>query len=155
MTLRAAVVAAYAWLRGMSSDDGTIPQAAAVPFRRAPDARLHVLLIRRRGKQKWAIPKGLVDPGHTHEQTALIESEEEAGIEGELVGAPLGEYLYEKFGGTCRVVVYALRVTVERERFLEERSRERRWFPLDEAVRVVHRDDVAEMIRQLPIRLSS
>ena len=153
MTLRAAVVAAYAWLRGMSSDDGTIPQAAAVPFRRTGDGELHVLLIRRRGKQKWAIPKGLVDPGRTHEQTALIESEEEAGIAGELVGPPLGEYLYEKFGGTCRVVVYALRVTTERERFLEERSRERRWFPLDEAARVVHRDDVAEMIRRLGRRV--
>ena len=154
-TLRAAIVAAFAWLRSMAQGDGTIPQAAAVPFRTAPSGGVEVLLIRRRGKKKWGIPKGLVDPGNTREQTALIESTEEAGVSGEILGPPLGEYTYEKFGGTCRVVVYALRVTGEHERFPEERSRERRWFPLDEAARAVHRQDVATFVRGLGTRLSS
>jgi 8-oxo-dGTP pyrophosphatase MutT (NUDIX family) len=152
VNLRAAIVAAYVWLRSMTSDDGTIPQAATIPFRSTDAGGVEVLLIRRRGKDKWGIPKGLVDPGHKHEQTALIESAEEAGVEGALVIPPLGDYTYEKFGGTCRVIVYALRVTAARERFLEDRSRERRWFPLEEAARTVHRQDVGEMIRQLPSR---
>ena len=154
-TLRAAIVAASAWLRSMAQGDGTIPQAAAIPFRTAASGGVEVLLIRRRGKKKWGIPKGLVDPGNTHEQTALIESAEEAGIDGHIVGPPLGEYTYEKFGGTCRVVVYAMRVTNERDRYLEERSRERRWFPLDEAAGTVHRQDVATFVHGLGTRLSS
>jgi 8-oxo-dGTP pyrophosphatase MutT (NUDIX family) len=153
MTLRAAVRTAYTWLRGMMSDDGYIAQAAAVPFRVTRRGRVEVLLIRRRGKRKWGIPKGLIDPGHTPRQAALIESEEEAGIEGALVGRRLGRYTYEKFGGTCLVTVYALRVTAEREKFLEQRSRERQWFPLDEAARTVAREDVGEMIRDLAARL--
>ena len=153
MSLRAAARAAYTWLRGIMSDDGYIPQAAAVPFRVDGRGRIEILLIRRRDKRKWGIPKGLVDPGDAPRDTALIESDEEAGVTGNVVGEPLGEYTYEKFGGTCRVSVFALRVTEERETFLEQRARERRWYPLDEAVETVAREDVGEMIRALATRL--
>jgi phosphohistidine phosphatase len=152
--IRCVVAAAYTWLRRMATGDDYIPQAAAIPFRVADDGRVEVLLIRRRGKAKWGIPKGLVDPGHTPEQTALIESDEEAGVEGQLVGLPLGDYTYQKFGGTCQVTVFALRVTVERTRWLEERSRERQWFALTDAARTVGRDDQAALIEALGRRLS-
>jgi phosphohistidine phosphatase len=141
--------------RMSSDDDDYIRQAAAVPFRVTDDGRIEVLLIRRRGKSKWGIPKGLVDPGHTPEQTALIESDEEAGIEGELIEPPLGAYTYEKFGGACRVTVFAMRVTAERARWLEERSRERAWYTLEDAAGTVAVGDVGEMIRLLKRRLDT
>lgn len=42
-----------------------------------------VLLIKRRGK--WDLPKGKMDPGETHEQTALREVEEECGVKCEIL----------------------------------------------------------------------
>ena len=49
--------------------------------------------------------------------------------------APLGSFEYAKFGGTCRVEVFGLRVTCVHEHYDEERLRERRWFALADAVR--------------------
>lgn len=42
-----------------------------------------VLLIKRRGK--WDMPKGKMDPGENHKQTALREVEEECGIACEIL----------------------------------------------------------------------
>jgi len=48
-------------------------QAAAIPVRRKKDV-FEVCLIRRRESNNWGIPKGSVDPGDTHEETALKEA---------------------------------------------------------------------------------
>lgn len=42
-----------------------------------------VLLIKRRGK--WDLPKGKMDPGETHRETALREVEEECGVKCEIL----------------------------------------------------------------------
>lgn len=43
----------------------------------------------------YSIPKGLVEPGESEEETALRETREETGLECRLV-APLGEIRYRK-----------------------------------------------------------
>lgn len=137
-----------------------IAQAAAIPFR--TDRRtgeVEVLLIRRRDERKprakWGIPKGLVDPGFNHEDTAHMESMQEAGVDGPLSDEPLGEFTYEKFGGTCLVRVYAMKVTKVRDHWDEEDERERRWFPIAEAADTVGREWVARLIRKLSRQLST
>ena len=62
---------------------GSEPQAAVVAYRRVGDA-VEVCLIRRLTTTVWGIPKGLVDPGDTLEETALNEAWEEAGLKGRL-----------------------------------------------------------------------
>lgn len=54
----------------------------------------------------WCFPKGRVDPGETHEQAALREVKEEAGLSASIVpGADLG------FGeGSCSTTHYYLMV---------------------------------------------
>ena len=89
-----------------------------------------MLLIRRRPRGDWGIPKGMIDPGHTAPEAAAIEAFEEAGIEGELLPKTLGAFEYPKFGRTCHVDVFGLRVTRVHDHYDEERLRERRWFPL-------------------------
>ena len=134
-----------------------IAQAAAIPFRVNPlgrhkaarAGRVEVLLIRRTDKSKWGIPKGLVDPGCNHRQAAAIEAREEAGIEGELSDKPLGTFTYEKFGGTCLVQVYSMRVTNVLPHWDEEADRVRRWFEIREAPGHVGREAVARLIARL------
>jgi hypothetical protein len=58
----------------VSTTNTRIPeQAAAIAVRRNGQA-LEVCLIRKKESKHWGIPKGIVDPGDTHEQTALNEA---------------------------------------------------------------------------------
>jgi 8-oxo-dGTP pyrophosphatase MutT (NUDIX family) len=90
----------------------------------------------------------MIDPGHTASAAAAIEAFEEAGVEGELAKR-LGAFEYAKFGRTCHVDVFGLRVTCVHDHYDEERLRERRWFPLADAVRRVKRPGVAELIARI------
>ncbi len=68
-------------------------------------------LIRKRlSAGAWGIPKGTVDSGLTHTETALKEAWEEAGVRGRLVGDALGTYRYEKVGRPLTVMVYVMEV---------------------------------------------
>jgi phosphohistidine phosphatase len=127
-----------------------VAQAAAIPVRKdAKTGRLQVLLLRRRDGRKWGIPKGLVDPGYSHAQTAAKESLEEAGVEGVVGDTPVGEFTYDKFGGTCLVRVYVLHVTRALDHWDEQSLRERRWFDAREAAAVAGRPAVRELIGQV------
>jgi 8-oxo-dGTP pyrophosphatase MutT (NUDIX family) len=101
-------------------------QAATIAVRRTRDT-FEVCLIRKKGSNKWGIPKGLVDPGDTHEETALKEAWEEAGLKGRLIGDPVGTYEYEKWDITFAVVVYLMEVLEQAAEWEEASFRERRW----------------------------
>lgn len=133
----------------MPAPDGFIPQAAAIPLRADPaTGQTQVLLIRRLGRADWGIPKGHVDPGHTPAEAAANEALEEAGVEGDLSPDPLGSFTYDKNGDTCRVQVFALRVTAEHPRWEEQSIRQRQWFDADEAAATAAREAVSRLIRQ-------
>ena len=130
-----------------------IPQAAAVPYRRVANSNVEVLLIRRKDRRDWGIPKGLVDPGCTEREAAEIEAHEEAGLEGELLSEPLGEFTYEKYRGLCRVRVFAMRVTAVHDDYDEKGYRIREWFDIASAVERVERKAVKDLIQELAKRL--
>jgi phosphohistidine phosphatase len=90
-------------------------------------------VIRRRDADKWGIPKGLVDPGATHEETALNEAWEEAGIKGRLLGAAIGTYRYRKWGTRLTVAVFVMEPVQQASTWEEAPFRERRWVPFGEA----------------------
>src|SRR5690349_16713310 len=99
-------------------------QAAAVPVRRI-GRNLQVCIIRRKPSGSWGIPKGIVDPGATHEQTALNEAWEEAGIQGRLLGGAIGTYRYKKWKTRLTVAVYVMEVTHQEQTWDEAEFRER------------------------------
>ena len=114
----------------------SVPQAAAIAFRHVGSG-VHVCLIRRRRAGTWGIPKGLVDPGNTPTQTALIELWEEAGVRGRVVGEPIGTYQYAKWGTTLTVAVYVIEVLEVLDAWPECNLRERRWTTLDDAANLL------------------
>jgi 8-oxo-dGTP pyrophosphatase MutT (NUDIX family) len=69
--------------------------AGGVVFRRTPSG-VEVALISTGEKPRWQLPKGLVDPGESAEQTAVRECREETGLDAKLI-APLDviEYWYQ------------------------------------------------------------
>ena len=81
----------------------------------------------------WGIPKGTVDAGDTHVETALKEAWEEAGLRGRVVGDALGTYRYEKWGGTLVVMVYLMEVLEQFDDWEEASIRERKWTSFSKA----------------------
>ena len=120
-------------------------QAAAIPVRRAGRG-LQVCVIRRKDASVWGVPKGLVDPGDTHEETALNEAWEEAGINGRLLGAAIGTYRYRKWGTRLTVAVYVMEVLEQAPTWEESAFRQRRWVSFPEAVALLADHPVAPLL---------
>ena len=65
-----------------------VRQAAAVPISEG-----RVCMVTSSSRRRWVLPKGVIDPGHTPGEAALVEAWEEAGLLGTLDPEPLGSYL--------------------------------------------------------------
>jgi 8-oxo-dGTP pyrophosphatase MutT (NUDIX family) len=120
-------------------------QAAAIPFRMLA-RQLQVCVIRRKDSTAWGIPKGLVDPGATHEETALNEAWEEAGIRGRVLGAPIGTYRYRKWGTRLTVAVFVMELVQQARTWDESSFRERLWVPFDDAAVILADHPVAPLL---------
>lgn len=120
-------------------------QAGVIPFRRKKEA-IEVCLIRNKGRKKWKIPKGFVDPGETSQQAALKEAWEEAGLKGRLVGDAIGSYEYDKWGLDLTVAVYLMEVSGVEDEWEESRFRERRWSPVDTAFGMLKKHPIRPLL---------
>jgi 8-oxo-dGTP pyrophosphatase MutT (NUDIX family) len=116
-------------------------QAAVIPL---ADGR--VGLVTSSSGRRWVVPKGMIDPGHSAGEAALVEAWEEAGLVGVLDPEPVGSYLYEKYGRPHHVLVYALRVTEESVDWPERDVRKREWVDPAEAVERIEEAGLKEII---------
>ena len=85
---------------GLSVPSFFLHQAGAIPVRERKDGP-EVLLVTSVNKGRWIIPKGVIDPGFSAEETAESEAREEAGVSGRLHLPSVGRYRNLKWGGTC------------------------------------------------------
>lgn len=128
-------------------------QSGVIAYRRKGED-VEILLITSRRGGRWIIPKGVVDLGRTPQESALNEAYEEAGIEGEASGEPLGEYEYEKWGGVCKVRVYLMRVERVLDNWPESGARQRRWSAVASAAQSVKEPGLKEIILSVPRSLA-
>lgn len=108
-------------------------QSAIIPYR-MHQGRVEIMIVSSSNNRHWLIPKGIVEPGMTAEESACKEAYEEAGVKG-VVEDFVGSYSQKKWGASCTVAVYAMRVTETlADHLLLEPNRKRRWLPIEQAV---------------------
>lgn len=124
-------------------------QSAVIAFRGPPDS-MEVVLVSSRSGRRWVIPKGLVEPYLEPGPSAAKEAFEEAGVRGEVSAAPIGHFAYRKWGGTCEVDVYLMRVDAVLDDWPEAGWRKRVWLSVARAAERVERPALAEILRDAP-----
>lgn len=128
-----------------STEKTALLQAGTVPYR-IRNGRPEFCLITSIRKGNWGFPKGVIDPGETPEETALKEAEEEAGLHGQVVGDPLGQYEYRKWGTVLLVTVYLMQVTAVDDEWEEADLRQRRWCRAEKARAALRRGELRELL---------
>jgi len=111
-------------------------QAAVIPFR-IRDKRVEIALVTTLNGKRWGVPKGSLDEGERSQDAAIRETEEEAGLIGDLERKPLGRYHFTRANERYVVEVYLMRVTMVLDYWLEARLRTRRWIAVDKAAALV------------------
>ena len=122
-----------------------VEQAGGIVFRRER-AGISILLVRaKRDPSKWIFPKGHIEPGETARATAIRETREEAGIEGQAISEIGDPEEFEWAGQWFRVQYFLIRMTSESD---ETDGREKAWFPLDKALDRVSFESARALLRQ-------
>jgi 8-oxo-dGTP pyrophosphatase MutT (NUDIX family) len=128
-------------------------QSGVIPYR-VIHSEVEILLITSRRGKRWVIPKGVIDPGSSASESAAREAYEEAGIRGRLSDSAIGEYRYQKWGGTCTVKVFIMEVQSVLEEWPEASNRRRKWMTVKDASETVREPELQRLILRVPdIRL--
>ena len=128
-------------------------QSSVIPYR-VRDGKPEILVIASSKKNHLVVPKGIKDPGLSPQESAAKEAWEEAGIEGEVADTALGSYTCEKWGATCTVAVYPMKVTrVIPEAEWEENHRGREWVTPDLAAGQLKQEELRPLVKKLEAML--
>lgn len=122
-------------------------QSSVLPYR-IGSAGIEVLMITSAKRKRWILPKGIVEPNMTPDQSAAKEALEEAGAEGDVSPDCIGRYHYKKWGGVCHCDVYPMRVTTVHDDWLERDERSREWVPADTAVKRIRHKKLRAIVRK-------
>ena len=118
-----------------------------------------IAIVSVKPKLRWQLPKGIVDPGESPQQTAVREVKEEAGVEAELIKLiETIEYWYRsvKNGKPVRyhkfVHFYLMEYRSGNVRQHDHEVEEAKWVTLDEALEMLDfksERDVVEKAREM------
>ncbi len=108
-------------------------QSGVIPYR-IYQGKLEILVVSTRSGKRMVVPKGIIEPGLSAQESAIKEATEEAGITGTLHIKPLGTYEYPKWGGLCQVLLYGMEVSsLLPEEIWQESQRSREWMSVSQA----------------------
>lgn len=129
-------------------------QSAVVPYRFTSGGRLEILLITSSSGRSWVVPKGIVEPGYSPQDSAAKEAWEEAGIEGRVHPELLGCYRHHKWGAECDVSLFAMHVdNMVGDSDWQEDHRQRRWCGIDHLTQADIKPELKALIERLPAQL--
>lgn len=114
-------------------------QAGALPYALI-DGRMAFLLVTSRRTGRWIFPKGAIEPDMTPWESAALEAEEEAGVQGTMDSQPIGSYRASAGSDGSTLVdidIYPMQVQVQLESWKEMNQRLRHWAILPEAKRLL------------------
>ena len=128
-------------------------QSSVIPYR-VRGGKVEILVIASSKKHHLVVPKGIKDPGLSPRESAAKEAREEAGIEGEIAETALGSYTCEKWGATCTVAVYPMKVTrVIPEEDWDECHRGREWVTPEQAISQLKQTELRPLVKKLAAAL--
>ncbi|MEA2463510.1 MAG: bis(5-nucleosidyl)-tetraphosphatase [Acidobacteriota bacterium] len=128
-----------------------IAQAGGIVFRAGPTGGgVSILLVSSKKEPgNWIFPKGHVERGETAPAAALRETQEEAGVDGELLG-PAGALEFDWGGKSYRVEYFLIRATDETD---ETDGRTKVWLPFDDALERLTYTDTQRLLREAHPRM--
>ena len=128
-----------------------VEQSGVIPYR-IMDGKIEVMLITSSGSKRWVIPKGLIEPNMTPEDSAAKEAWEEAGVLGKVFPDLMGTYEYYKSGCTWQVDVFLLQVETVVENWPEAYKRKRQWVSIPKAIKRVDEPELKLILGDFPQR---
>jgi 8-oxo-dGTP pyrophosphatase MutT (NUDIX family) len=135
------------------SIDSALPaveQAGGIIFRVDPVTGVSILLVSSKKEPgHWIFPKGHVERGETAAEAALRETEEEAGVTGELLG-PAGELEFDWGRRHYRVEYFLIRAASETSR---TDGRSKVWLPFADALARLTYADTQRLLRDAHPRM--
>lgn len=113
------------------------------------DKRSYVLLIKPRGRNRWQLPKGAIDPGETAEIAAVREVREEGGVTADAVDtlAPI-KFFYQMNGKKYVKTVDFFLMEYRSGSALDHDDEvdDARWFPLEQAIKTLSFESEREVV---------
>ena len=128
-----------------------VEQSGVIPYR-IMDGKIDVMLITSSGRTRWVIPKGLIEPNMTPEDSAAKEAWEEAGLLGKVFPDLMGTYEYYKSGCAWQVDVFLLQVETVLDNWPEAYKRKRQWVSIPKAIKRVDEPELKLIMGDLPHR---
>ena len=120
---------------------------------RMQDGQVEVLLCGRKEPPLWALPKGTPDQGESIRETAIRAVTEETGVQVEVLGK-LGSvrYFFTRIQDNTRcdktVHHYLMRPTGGDPAYHDHEFDEARWFPVEEALKMMNYPSEASMVQK-------
>lgn len=127
-----------------------VAQAGGIVFRGSGRDLAILLVTSKQQAGFWIFPKGHVEPGESAAQAGVRETQEEAGVTGDLLG-PVGAPLeYDWNGRRYSVQYFLIRAAAEAP---ASDGRTIAWLPYDEALARLSFDDTGRLLREARARM--
>jgi len=124
-------------------------QSSVVPYQ-FKNGKLQVLVIASSKNKHFVIPKGIIEPGLTTQQSAAKEALEEAGAIGIVSKKAIGSYQCIKWDSTCHVEVFPMQVSkLLNKSDWEEKHRGREWMSVENAIKTLRQKELKPILLKL------
>lgn len=114
--------------------------------------QIALLFVTSQTRGRWILPKGLARNGESHAETCHREGFEESGVRGVVLeDYPITVVITKQTGEGKQqnpVTYYPYLVTEQADEWPDKASRERHWALLEDATKVLYREDFLALIRQ-------